>query len=114
MLAVANVRTAVCTVCDDSHVMALGEGSANCTHCPIPCQKCRAGGIGAYCEQTPCACICHDPNAPVEAITFVSAKPSVQLPTWRYFLHNGERVIAATTSERASKFARWLLSPECR
>lgn len=30
-----------------------------CTHCPVPCSKCRAGGNAAYCEATPCSCECH-------------------------------------------------------
>lgn len=51
----------VCKVCFDTHMMDLGEerGTGMCTHCPIPCQKCRAGGNGPYCASTPCSCACH-------------------------------------------------------
>jgi hypothetical protein len=33
-----------------------------CTHCPTPCQECRVGGTGPFCEKTPCDCDCHDHN----------------------------------------------------
>lgn len=49
----------VCSTCNDTHMMPLGERSVPCTRCPSPCQKCRVGGIGAYCEKTPCPCTCH-------------------------------------------------------
>jgi hypothetical protein len=49
-----------CTVCNDTHRMERdGRGSVMCTWCPTPCAKCRSGGLGAYCETTPCPCDCH-------------------------------------------------------
>ncbi len=57
----------VCTTCNDTHIMVMGEGGYDerevmCTRCPVPCQKCRAGGNGAFCERTPCSCACHAPK----------------------------------------------------
>lgn len=53
----------VCTTCNDTHQMPLGEDDDRrmvmCTRCPKPCQRCRAGGNGPYCERTPCSCVCH-------------------------------------------------------
>lgn len=49
----------VCTVCEDTHVMTLRDAEVPCTHCPTPCQECRAGGNGPYCTATPCSCACH-------------------------------------------------------
>lgn len=54
----------VCDYCNDTHTMTLHRESGQeqevaCTRCPTPCQKCRAGGRGAFCEKTPCACRCH-------------------------------------------------------
>jgi chromosome segregation ATPase len=49
----------VCSTCNDTHLMSLGDDEVMCTRCPRPCQKCRAGGNGAYCSTTPCACDCH-------------------------------------------------------
>lgn len=48
----------VCTYCEDTHTSPISGHM--CTSCPVPCQTCRAGGFGAYCETTPCACPCHD------------------------------------------------------
>jgi hypothetical protein len=49
----------ICEECKDTHKMELNEQMVMCTFCPSPCQECRAGGIGPFCEQTPCACKCH-------------------------------------------------------
>ena len=49
----------VCTTCNDTHMMMAQGRPQLCTHCPVPCQKCRKGGNGAYCEHTPCNCSCH-------------------------------------------------------
>ncbi|MEO7895882.1 MAG: hypothetical protein ABIR65_01165 [Pseudolysinimonas sp.] len=50
----------VCSTCSDTHMMPLGDDYAvMCTHCPIPCQRCRSGGNGPYCTTTPCGCECH-------------------------------------------------------
>ena len=64
----------VCSTCNDTHRMLAPEdvgGDWMCTHCPVPCSKCRQGGRGPYCATTPCACVCHrrnvsppDPAAP--------------------------------------------------
>jgi hypothetical protein len=40
----------------------MNEEGWMCTRCPVPCQQCRAGGNGPFCERTPCYCECHDPN----------------------------------------------------
>lgn len=53
-------KTPVCVRCNDTHVIGLEDGqNISCTRCPVPCQKCRRGGRGAYCETTPCGCDCH-------------------------------------------------------
>ena len=57
-------RKPVCSTCNDTHQMTIhGEGEVDrvvmCTQCPVPCQRCRAGGNGPYCEKTPCDCACH-------------------------------------------------------
>ncbi len=49
----------ICDICSDSHSMELRGAIVCCTHCPVPCQDCRKGGVGAFCETTPCACLCH-------------------------------------------------------
>ncbi len=53
--------TPVCKVCNDTYIMHFEESGKDrmCTHCPVPCQKCRRGGNGPYCENTPCSCDCH-------------------------------------------------------
>jgi hypothetical protein len=48
----------VCKICNDTHRMEAPERLYPCTHCPVPCEKCR-GGRSAYCATTPCACGCH-------------------------------------------------------
>lgn len=53
----------VCSTCNDTHRMKLHGRTVPCTRCPTPCQKCRAGGNGPFCERTPCACECHAPRA---------------------------------------------------
>lgn len=58
----------VCDVCNDSHMMTLeDQGDVMCTRCPVPCQKCRVGGRGPYCENTPCGCNCHYYNKTLRA-----------------------------------------------
>lgn len=49
----------VCSTCNDTHRMLLAGSEVMCTRCPKPCQRCRAGGNGPYCEVTPCPCACH-------------------------------------------------------
>lgn len=53
------MRHPICEVCRDTHTMQLPSSEVMCTHCPVPCQTCRRGGTGAFCETTPCACECH-------------------------------------------------------
>lgn len=48
-------RRFACEHCEDTHEVY----GRMCTRCPTPCQECRAGGNGPYCETTPCACPCH-------------------------------------------------------
>jgi hypothetical protein len=48
----------ICSACNDTHRMKTRPEWA-CTSCPTPCQKCRQGGNGPFCEKTPCACTCH-------------------------------------------------------
>jgi hypothetical protein len=51
----------VCDVCSDTHVMDTVAGySVPCTACPLPCDECRAGDIGAYCTEVACRCACHN------------------------------------------------------
>jgi hypothetical protein len=52
----APLPTPVCKTCGDQHRV----GSRVCTSCPLPCPQCRLGGIGAFCDKTPCACACHE------------------------------------------------------
>src|SRR5690242_17955735 len=54
----------VCSTCDDTHEMTLhrpngDERKVMCTSCPVPCERCRAGGNGPYCTTPRCACDCH-------------------------------------------------------
>lgn len=65
-------HTPVCNHCSDTHLMPFGDPcrSVPCTRCPVPCQKCRAGGTGAFCEHTPCACECHGARETPQPITF--------------------------------------------
>lgn len=49
----------VCETCNDTHSMELRGMVVMCTKCPTPCQQCRSGGNGPFCETTPCACKCH-------------------------------------------------------
>lgn len=54
----------VCKTCNDTHKMSLHNywgdvQTVMCTACPSPCQSCRQGGNGPYCEETPCKCGCH-------------------------------------------------------
>jgi hypothetical protein len=54
----------ICANCKDTHRVHYEDERGEwvdryCQHCPTPCQRCRAGGIGAYCEKTPCDCACH-------------------------------------------------------
>lgn len=53
------VTVPVCSTCNDTHRMTLRDRDVMCTRCPTPCQGCRAGGTGAFCATTPCACRCH-------------------------------------------------------
>lgn len=54
----------ICTHCNDTHrITRTRDGHEDqvvmCTWCPTPCQECRAGRTGAFCETTPCPCACH-------------------------------------------------------
>lgn len=113
---------AVCTNCDDSHMMYLDGGRpVPCTACPSPCDQCRAGGIGAYCSQTPCGCACHQPKrtvdhpqhyrpGPYEAINVIEA--------WKlgFNLGNAVKYIARHDLKGSAvedlKKARWYLDRE--
>ena len=46
----------ICTACQDTHAVwnQDRERTEMCLHCPVPCQGCRADGIGAYCQSVPC------------------------------------------------------------
>lgn len=58
----------VCDRCNDTHMMDLNGLVVMCTWCPVPCQECRIGGNGPFCETTPCRCKCHRrPNSPFPA-----------------------------------------------
>lgn len=50
----------VCSTCSDTHVMPFRDGTAPCTRCPTPCDKCRAGVGRPYCAQPRCTCGCHE------------------------------------------------------
>jgi hypothetical protein len=52
-------KRVVCSTCNDTHRMLIGEREFMCTSCPVPCRQCRRFGTGPYCEVTPCACGCH-------------------------------------------------------
>jgi len=63
--AVSAIKEPVCCVCNDTHLMHYRVNEYDpprkvpCTSCPTPCQECRAGGVGAFCTETPCKCECH-------------------------------------------------------
>ena len=54
-----SVAVPTCKTCNDTHEMPLDDRMVMCTRCPVPCQSCRAGGNGPFCETTPCVCACH-------------------------------------------------------
>jgi len=58
----------VCSTCNDTHRMTLGDSEVMCTHCPTPCDSCRSRGPGQaggpYCATKPCACACHGQGGP--------------------------------------------------
>jgi hypothetical protein len=47
----------ICETCNDTHIM--NDKGWMCTQCPVPCSNCRMDGTGAFCETTPCSCVCH-------------------------------------------------------
>lgn len=49
-----------------------------CTRCPTPCQSCRSGGIGPYCEETPCDCACHAQSHQYEGRLKADAAPELR------------------------------------
>lgn len=53
------METPICSACNDTHTMTLRDRDVMYTHCPTPCQDCRAGGNGPFCATTPCTCGCH-------------------------------------------------------
>lgn len=74
--------TPVCSTCRDTHWMSRSGGKDNvmCTHCPTPCQRCRAGGNGPYCEHTPCSCDCH--RKPSETVTEGASELPERIRVW--------------------------------
>lgn len=70
---------AVCSTCNDTHRMLLGEEGrpVPCTGCPLPCGNCvthfNGMAAGAYCAETPCGCDCHRPKAEPHAPPWPSA-----------------------------------------
>lgn len=85
---------AVCKICNDAHQMHFEETGTDrlCTHCPTPCQNCRAGGDGPYCETTPCPCDCHK-KQPAKEEEFRAGLPAMALlkahPEWQYWHTDG-------------------------
>lgn len=58
----------VCDRCKDTHLMYLDDRKVLCIFCPLPCPKCRQGGLGSFCEETPCSCECHK-EPPIEGVS---------------------------------------------
>lgn len=58
--------TPVCRRCGDTHAVwdSQIERMVMCTACPVPCDKCRKDGNGAYCDTPHCPCDCHKPKDP--------------------------------------------------
>jgi len=75
----------VCDNCNDQHLMSSWEDCSEvmCTACPVPCQKCRRGGNGPYCETTPCACACHHGSRHYPLPPEEQAHPSWWRPEYR-------------------------------
>lgn len=48
----------ICKTCNDTH-RVLDDQEVPCPNCPVPCDNCRKGGNGPYCDETPCLCECH-------------------------------------------------------
>jgi hypothetical protein len=69
----------ICSRCNDTHRMPasdpgpFGDGTWMCTGCPVPCQRCRGGGNGPYCANTPCSCECHVGSYATSAATRTEA-----------------------------------------
>jgi len=53
-----------CHWCQDTRLMFHSqlERYVNCTFCPSPCDSCRQGVAGLYCESLWCDCDCHKEN----------------------------------------------------
>ena len=51
----------ICSTCNDTHTMTLGDREVMCTRCPVPCDRCQQGTppTAPYCATTPCPCSCH-------------------------------------------------------
>jgi hypothetical protein len=97
MAAIAAPATSpVCSTCADTHRMPLGDGTAMCTRCPVPCDHCRAGGTGPYCTATPCACACHRQPAIARARD----------------LHLAQRFVAARATDGAGLVVHHVLAIE--
>lgn len=75
--------SAVCEDCNDTHVRSDGH---MCTRCPVPCQRCRAGGNGPFCSSTPCPCACHRARP---SITEQPAPKPGGVPVWASLLASG-------------------------
>lgn len=80
----------VCRVCKDTHEMWISsqERSVMCTHCPVPCTACAIGsrGEGAYCQVTPCNCICHPENKDEIMIWYIGPLTKEHIAKLRYQL----------------------------
>ncbi len=61
----------ICKTCNDTHSMWYSKLERNvmCTFCPVPCQKCRSGGNGPFCTNTPCDCACHERHHQYAGVT---------------------------------------------
>lgn len=55
----------VCNKCNDTHRVWNSEREYEvwCQYCPVPCDSCRTDGRGAYCQNTPCSCACHNKSS---------------------------------------------------
>lgn len=92
----------LCSTCNDTHWMMLGDREVMCTRCLVPCQQCRSDGYGPYCRTVPCDCVCHKGTAcphgfavdSVECVTCLVAKLAA----------------SEQRAEAAEKFARGMAS----
>lgn len=93
-------KCVICDVCNDTHRNPGPTGSLLCVYCPVPCQRCRQGGRGPYCETTPCACACHHGSRHYPVVIVPASPAGLDATATRAVLDD-------VLAERGRQHARW-------